>query len=382
MSKNIYLDNAAATKVYPEAAEAVEKALKINYANPSSLHNFALKAENTLKNSRKTAAAYFDADSKEIIFTSGGTESNNLAIFGIVNAYQNRGRHLITSAVEHSSVNQVFKELEKQGWEVDNIKVDKNGQVDLKYLESLIRKDTVLVSIMHVNNELGTVLPVYKIAEIIKKKNRLTFFHVDGVQAAGKIYTKVKNSMIDLYSISGHKLHAPKGTGLLYIKNGVNIKPLFYGGGQQRNLRPGTENIPGIAGLAAALKKMPSLDKKESINKELSNKRDYFIKKLKEIKKIKINSPINGAPHIINFSIDNIKGEIMVHALETENVFLSTGAACSAKNQDSRILKAVGFSQQRSENSLRASLSEFITKADIDFTIKKIEEKIRFLDLN
>lgn len=382
MSEKIYLDNAAAAKTYKEACEAVIETLTVNYANPSSPHSFALEAEKILKKSRRTAAAYLAVDPEEIIFTSGGTESNNLAIQGIVNAYKNRGRHLITSNIEHSSVDQVFKELEKEDWEVDRIEIDKHGNFDLKRLKSLIRDDTVLVSIMHVNNELGTILPVYKIAETIKKENNLTFFHVDGVQAAGKIFCKLKNSMIDLYSISGHKLHAPKGTGILYLKTGINIKPLFFGGGQERGRRSGTENLASAAGLSAALGKLPPLEEKDSVNKSINNKKAYFIKQLKEIKEIKINTPANSAPHIINFSIENIKGETMVHALESENIYLSTGAACSSKKSGSRVLKALGFSQKRSENSLRASLSEFISRDDIDFTIKKIKEKIDFLALD
>ncbi|RCW54649.1 cysteine desulfurase family protein [Halanaerobium sp. ST460_2HS_T2] len=381
MKKNIYLDNAATTKALPEVTSAVVEALEKNYANPSSLHNFGLKAEKVLKKSRKIIAEYLGIQSKEIIFTSGGTESNNLAIRGITEAYKNRGKHLITSPIEHSSVAELFKVLEKEGWQVDRVKVDQEGHVDLEHLKSLITKDTLLVSIMQVNNELGTIQPLEKIAKIIKDKNALSFFHVDGVQGFGKIHSQLDQWPIDLYSISGHKIHGPKGVGALYIKKGINLKPLIYGGGQERNLRSGTENVPAIAGLGEAVKKLPELTTKAIFEQKLVKLRKYLLNYLNDIEEVVINSPEFGAPHIINFSIPGIKGETMLHALESRGIYISTGSACSSQKKGSRIINACGLSQARSESALRVSLNKEITKDDLNYFIKTLKEQINFLKL-
>ncbi|TDO73018.1 cysteine desulfurase [Halanaerobium saccharolyticum] len=381
MEREIYLDNAAATKALPEVTAAVVDALEKSYANPSSLHRFGLKSEKILKKSRKIIAEYLEVKAKEIIFTSGGTESNNLAIRGITKAYENRGRHLITSPIEHSSVAELFKALENEGWQVDTVNVDQEGHVDLEHLSHLITEKTILVSIMQVNNELGTIQPTRKIAEIIKRKNPLSFFHVDGVQAFGKIYSNLSQWPVDLYSISGHKIHGPKGIGALYIKEGTNLKPLVYGGGQERNLRSGTENIPGIAGLREAVKKLPQLSAAEKADKNLAKIRTYLLNYLQEIEEVVINSPTAGAPHIINFSLPGIKGETMLHALESQGIYISTGSACSSKKKGSRIINACGLSQKRSESALRVSLNKEITNDDLDYFIKTLEEQINFLKL-
>jgi len=381
MEKEIYLDNAATTKALPEVTAAVVDALENNYANPSSLHSFGLKSEKILKHSRKTIADYLGVRAKEIIFTSGGTESNNLAIRGITEAYKNRGRHLITSPIEHSSVAELFKALEKEGWQVDRVKVDQKGHVDLDHLKSLISEETILVSIMQVNNEMGTIQPLEKIAEIIKEKNPLSFFHVDGVQAFGKIYSNFDEWPVDLYSISGHKIHGPKGIGALYIKKGIDLKPLIYGGGQERNLRSGTENIPAIAGFREAVKKLPQLTAKENADQRMAELRHYLLNSFKKIKAVEINSPESGAPHIVNFSIPGIKGETMLHALESKGIYISTGSACSSKKKGSRIINACGLSAARSESALRVSLNRNITKTDLDYFVETLEEQIDFLKL-
>ncbi|MFP4372207.1 MAG: cysteine desulfurase family protein [Halanaerobium sp.] len=381
MEREIYLDNAATTQALPTVTAAVVDALEKNYANPSSLHRFGLKSEKILKKSRKTAADYLGVKDKEIIFTSGGTESNNLAIRGITEAYKNRGKHLITSPIEHSSVAELFKALENENWEVDIVKVDQQGHVDLDHLKSLITDETLLVSIMQVNNELGTIQPIKKIAELIKENNPLSFFHVDGVQAFGKIYSNLNSWLVDLYSISGHKIHGPKGVGALYIKKGINLKPLVYGGGQERNLRSGTENIPGIAGLKEAVKNLPQFSAENNIDSNLAKKRDYLFEQLQKIEDLIINSPTAGAPHIINFSIPGIKGETMLHAMESQGIYISTGSACSSKTKGSRIINACGLSEARSESALRASLNRQITIEDLDFFIKTLKEQIDFLKL-
>ena len=381
MEREIYLDNAATTKALPEVTAAMMNALENNYANPSSLHRFGLKTEKILKNSRKIIADYLGVKSKEIIFTSGGTESNNLAIRGITKAYKNRGRHLITSPIEHSSVAELFKALENEGWQVDRVKVDQGGHIDLEHLRSLITEKTLLVSIMQVNNELGTVQPTQKIAEIIKEENPLSFFHVDGVQAFGKLYSNLSEWPVDLYSISGHKIHGPKGIGALYIKEGTNLKPLVYGGGQERNLRSGTENIPAIAGLGEAVKKLPKLSAAKDSDNNLNQKREYLLNSLQKIEEVVINSPAAGAPHIINFSLPGFKGETILHALESHGVYISTGSACSSKRKGSRIINACGLSEERSESALRVSLNRAVTNDDLNYFIKTLKEQIDFLKL-
>lgn len=379
MKKEIYLDNAATTKALPEVTAAVVDALEKNYANPSSLHRFGLKSEKILKKSRKIIADYLGVKSKEIIFCSGGTESNNLAIRGITDFYKNRGKHLITSPIEHSSVAEVFKTLEKEGWQVDIVEVDQEGYVDLEHLKSLITEKTNLVSIMHVNNEIGTIQPIRKIAELIKEENPLSFFHVDGVQAFGKIYSNLNEWPIDLYSISGHKIHGPKGIGALYVQKGTNLKPLIDGGGQEIKLRSGTENIPAISGLAEAVKKLPQFSKENKFDKAMAERRTYLLDQLKQIKDVVINSPLNGAPHIVNFSIPGIKGETMLHALESQGIYIATGSACSSKSKGSRIINACGLAQQRSESALRVSFNRKITDDDLDYFIKVLNEQIDFL---
>ncbi|MCC3144392.1 cysteine desulfurase [Halanaerobium sp. Z-7514] len=381
MPKEIYLDNAATSKVSASVIEALSKAMQNNYANPSSLHSKGLAAEKILKKCRANLAERLKIKAEEIIFTSGGTESNNLALRGIINQHSQRGKHLITSQIEHSSVYELMLQLEDEGWEVDYLEVNKKGIVKINDLKNLIREDTVLVSIMHVNNELGSIQPIKKISEIIKQNNPLTFFHVDGVQAFGKIFADLTELKVDLYSISGHKFHAPKGIGALFLKKGIALKPLFYGGGQERALRPGTENTAAIAGLNRALAEITALNKDNPFNAKLNKKKNYFLKKLKTIKEIKINSPKNSAPHIINFSLKNIKGETMVHALAEEGIYLSTSSACTSKNKYSRVLKACGFSEQRNQGALRISLSEQIKQSDIDKVISKIKEKIDFLKI-
>jgi cysteine desulfurase len=234
---------------------------------------------------------------------------------------------------------------------------------------------------MQVNNEMGTIQPLKKIAEIIKEKNPLSFFHVDGVQAFGKIYSNLGEWPVDLYSISGHKIHGPKGIGALYIKKGIDLKPLIYGGGQERNLRSGTENIPAIAGFREAVRKLPQLTAEENTDQKMAELRHYLFNSFKKIKAVEINSPESGAPHIINFSIPGIKGETMLHALESQGIYISTGSACSSKKKGSRIINACGLSAARSESALRVSLNRNITKTDLDYFVETLKEQIDFLKL-
>jgi cysteine desulfurase len=381
MKKEIYLDNSATTKPTESVIKAVTDALKKYYGNPSSLHSYGIQAEKIINNSRCLLADYLNINPVELIFTSGGTESNNLAIQGITKAYQQRGKHLITSPIEHASVNNVFLNLAQAGWDIDFVKVNKKGQLDLDHLNNLIRDDTVLVSLMQVNNELGTVNNLAKIANIIKNKNPLTLFHSDGVQGFAKIYTDLANIPIDLYSISGHKFHAPKGIGALYLKSGIELQPIFKGGGQENKWRSGTENVPAIAGLGAALKELPHLNSENKLSIQLTELKNYLIKELTKIDSVIINSPQQSAPHIINFSVPGIRGETMVHALAAQGVYLATGSACSSKSKGSRILKACGLDSKLSESALRVSLAADLKQADLDYFISSLKEQIDFLKL-
>lgn len=389
--QEIYLDNSATTKPLPEVIDKIKETLITNYGNPSSLHNKGLKAEKILKRARRLIADKLGIKPEELYFTSGGTESNNLAIKGISYQFQSRGKHLITTMIEHSSVLEVFKSLEKEGYEVTYLQPDKKGIISPQKLARTIRPETILVSIMHVNNELGSIQPVKKAGKIIKEKNHKTFFHVDAIQSFGKININPSKWNIDLLSLSGHKFHGPKGIGALYLKKRIKLVPLIHGGGQEEGLRSGTENISGIAGLIPAIKKLPSLITTDTHKKQLyiNQKRDkkldrlknYFIKTVKnKLPRVKINSPLgkSGAPHIINLSFPEVKGEILVHCLEKEGIYVSTGSACHSKDKgENRVLKAIGLNPELRKGTIRISLSRFNNKEELDYTVKKLKEQIK-----
>ena len=385
--EQIYLDNSATTRPLPEVVDAVVESMKVKYGNPSSLHNKGLKAERLMKEARQKISKILKLKDKgEIIFTSGGTEANNLAIKGIVESYQNRGNHLITTEVEHSSVRNVFKYLENKGFEVTYLPVDQKGFISLTDLRQAIRKKTILVSIMHVNNELGSIQPIEEAAEIIKEENHMTFFHVDGIQSFGKIFINPVKMGIDLLSISGHKFHGPKGIGALYLKEGINIKPILHGGGQEGNIRSGTENIPGIAGLTPALEGLPRLGPRKKSDNRLKDLRDYCIKQLQvrsgELPDHIINTPLDrgAAPHIINISFAGLKGEVIIHSLESEGIYLSTGSAChSQKNEKSSVLEAIGLPGKYLHGTIRISFSKFNTEEEIDYFIDTLITQLDFL---
>lgn len=376
--KEIYLDNSATTKPLPEVVDKVIDALTNNFGNPSSLHNKGLDAEKILKEARSKVAEKLAVETSEIYFTSGGTESNNLAIKGTAYNYKNRGKHLITTGVEHSSVLESFLVLEEEGFDVTYLKTDKYGRISLTDLAKSITKETILVSIIHVNNELGTIHPIDKIGKIIKEKNKNTYFHTDSIQSFGKIFLEPKESLVDLLTISGHKIHGPKGIGILYKKKGVEIKAQQVGGGQEGNLRCGTENIPGIAGLIPAVNALPDFSKGYNCRLELDKLMKYFLKKLKKIKKkIIINSPENAAPHILSISFPGIKGEVLVHSLEAEGIYLSTGSACHSKSKEkSHVLRSIGLPAEQIDGTIRISFSHFNTKEEIDYTIETINKQI------
>ncbi len=376
--KEIYLDNSATTKPLDEVVNTMTAVLTNNYGNPSSLHNKGLEAEKVIKTARGKIAKKLAVNPEEIYFSSGGTESNNLAIKGIAYNYQNRGRHLITTGVEHASVLESFLALEEDGFEITYLKPDKYGDISLDQLADSITKNTTLVSLIHINNELGTILPLDKIGRIIKEKNKNTYFHTDCVQSFGKVLLDPKKSNVDLLTISGHKIHGPKGIGALYKRNGVELKAQIVGGGQEGGVRCGTENTPGIAGLIAAVEALPDFSAQSNYNKELDRLKKYFIKQLKKIKrKFIVNSPKNGAPHLINISFPGIKGEVLIHSLEGEGIYVSTGSACHSKsNEKSHVLRAIGLPAEQIDGTIRISFSHFNTKEDIDYTIKTLNQQL------
>lgn len=385
--KEIYLDNSATGQPFPEVVDAVTETLKKNYGNPSSLHRKGIEAEKILKKARKLTAEKLGVSSREIIFTSGGTEANNIAIQGIARKYKNRGNHLITTLLEHPAVLKVFRYLEENGFKVSYLKPDKDGLIPLASLKKAMTEDTILVSMMHVNNEIGSIQPIARAGEIIKEKNPLTFFHVDAVQSFSKVYLRPADWKVDLLSLSGHKIHGPKGVGALYIKDGLEIPPLFYGGGQEKDIRSGTENTPGIAGFLAAMKSLPFLDKREKLDPEIKELRDYFIDKLEKnrekLPEFQINTvPELAAPQIINLSFPGFRGEVIVHSLEKEGIYISTGSACSSRKKDkNKTLSAIGLSDDMINGTIRISLSRLTEKKEIDYTIEKMIEELDYLSI-
>ncbi len=375
----VYLDNSATTRPRKEVVDAVADYSYENFGNPSSLHRMGLNAEKDMKKFRKGIADIIKADPSEIYFTAGGTESNNIAVHGIVSRFKNRKAHIICSAIEHPSILNIFKHYGfTDNIDVDYLEVDSDGIVNLEKLEELIRDDTALVSIMLVNNETGTIQPAEEISRIIRKKNSETVFHSDCVQAFGKIDIDVKKLDIDMISVSSHKIYAPKGSGALYIRKGLTVNPPFQGGGQERDIRPGTENTPGIFGFAKAAEIME--ERKDEERKRMKEIKEYALGRIeKEIEDVKINSPM-GDKHIdniLNISISGIKAEILLHTLEEKEIYLSTGSACSSKSKDkSHVLKAIGLSEKEIDGSVRISFSHSDTKEEIDYFIDELKEAV------
>lgn len=376
----IYLDNSATTKAYPEVAEMVADIMLHDYGNASSMHQKGVDAEKYLKYSKSVIAGIMKVKEKEIYFTSGGTESDNWALMGAAFANQRSGKHLITTQIEHPAVLRTMDHLKELGFEVTYLSVDEYGHISLEELKRAVRPDTILVSIMFVNNEVGAIQPIDEAGEIIKSVNPRTLFHVDAVQGFGKLRLLPKKWKIDMVSVSGHKIHGPKGTGFLYIDEKVKIKPIIYGGGQQNGYRSGTENIPGVAGLGKA---------SELIYKDLveDTNRLYELKKrlvegLLKIDRVKINGPQDetGAPHIVSASIAGIRSEVMLHSLEDKGIYVSAGSACAShKHTVSDTLNAMKLSTDLMDSTIRFSLSVFTTQEEIDYTLKCIYELVPML---
>lgn len=371
----VYFDNSATTKPYDEVMEVMIDTMKNYYGNPSSAHTLGLKAEGKMNESRQIVADTLGCSREEVVFTSGGSESNNFLIRGFIK----EGAHIITTKIEHPSIIGTCRQLESEGIKVTYLNVENNGKIDLDELDKSINKDTQLVSIMHVNNEIGTVQDIEKIGKLIKEKSSKIKFHVDAVQSYGKYKINVQKYNIDLLSASGHKIHGPRGIGIAYIRKGLMPKPLIFGGGQERSLRSGTENLAAMVGFAKAAEKI--YKNVEENYKKVSEVKNYFINKLQSILDIKINS--NGeeySPYVLSVSFRGVRGEVLLHSLEAKGIYVSTGSACSARgNKESHVLHAVGLKPEEIQGTIRFSFSEYNTKEEVDYTIENLEKSLKFL---
>lgn len=374
MEKEIYLDNSATTRLYDEVVDFIDDVNRNFYGNPSSLHTKGIQAEKLVRNSRDIIARTLGAARDEIYFTSGGTESNNLAIAGYLYANPRKGKHIITTKTEHPSVLEVFKYMGDQGYNVDYLDVDPKGSVRVEDIERLVNEDTSLISIIYINNETGAIQPIDEIAAVIKRIGKDIALHVDAVQAYGKLSIIPKNQGIDILTVSSHKIHGPKGVGAIYIKKGTKVKPLILGGGQESLLRSGTENVSGICGFGMAADiTFKSID---SNGKHCSCIKNMFIERLKnEVEDAVVISPENSSPYILNVSFAGIRAEVLLHHLEARNIFVSTGSACSSrKHIHSHVLKAMGIKPELIEGAIRFSFSSFNTNEDIIETVEAIKD--------
>lgn len=375
-----YLDNSATTCAFARVCDIMMKTMSQDYGNPSSLHTKGFQAETYIKDAREAIARSLRVSEREIIFTSGGTESNNMALIGCAMANRRNGNHLITTVFEHSSVGNTMRFLEEQGFRVTYLPVDQEGTVSLQALEEAICPDTILVSVMYVNNEIGAVQPVEEIARIIRRKKPDVLFHVDAIQAYGKYVIRPKRQGIDLLSVSGHKIHGPKGTGFLYVRDKVKIKPLIFGGGQQQGMRSGTENVPGIAGLGEAVKEIYK-DHEERIRRMYAFKY-AFVELLQELDGIVVNGqPLDqGAPHIVSVSFRGVRSEVLLHALEEKGVYVSAGSACSSNHPAvSGTLRSIGVEKELLDSTLRFSFGVFTTEEEVLYAADAVKELVPML---
>ncbi|MDD3252486.1 MAG: cysteine desulfurase family protein [Lachnospiraceae bacterium] len=375
-----YFDNSATTRVLDSVRDIVVKTMTEDYGNAAAKHRKGMIAEQYAKEARAEIAKTLKAADKEILFTSGGSESNNMALIGTALANQRAGKHIISTAVEHPSVYNPMSYLEELGFEITFLPVNHDGHISLTQLEEAVRPDTILVSVMYVNNEVGAIEPIEEIARIIKAKNPNTLLHVDAIQAYGKLVIRPKKQGIDLLSASGHKIHAPKGVGFLYIRSGVKIKPLIYGGGQQNNLRSGTENIPGEAGLGVAAREMYT-NHEEKIQHMIALK-DHMTDRMSEIEGTVVNSKkgMESAPQIVSVSFEGVRSEVLLHALEDKGIYVSSGSACSSNHPGvSGTLVGIGVSPKLLDSTIRFSFGVFNTMEEIDYCIDVLKELLPVL---
>lgn len=376
----VYLDNSATTRCFGEVAELMTKIMCEDYGNPSSLHRKGVQAEQYIRYAKETIAKNLKVNEKEIFFTSGGTESDNLALRGCAYANCRAGRHLITTQIEHPAILQTMKQLEEEGFRVTYLPVDEKGCIRPEDLQRAITGETILVSIMHTNNEVGSLQPIEEAGALIKRMNPRILFHVDAVQGYGKFRILPKKMHIDLLSVSGHKIHGPKGIGFLYVDEKVKIKPILFGGGQQNGLRSGTENVPAIAGLAKAIEIVYSkLDREVE---ELYQIKEAFVEGVKQIPDVFVNGHPgrDGAPHVVSVSFQGVRSEVLLHALEDKGVYVSAGSACSAhKPQPSATLQAMGIDKELLGSTIRFSFSVFTTMDEISYTLQCLYDIIPVL---
>ena len=382
----VYLDNSATTRQYDEVTDVMSRAMRENFGNPSSLHSLGLKAEKEVKNARKILAQSLGAGEEEVFFTSCGTESDNTVLMGAAQAKKRRGKKIIVSAVEHPAILEPAKKLESMGFEVAYIGVDKQCRLNMESLKNAVTDDTILISVMGVNNETGTIMPIEEIARFKEEYNRThgtdIWLHTDAVQAFGKILVNLKKEYkgVDFLSASAHKIHGPKGMGLLYMKKGLNLVPFLLGGGQERHMRSGTENTPGIVGFGKAAE-LAMRDFDERIQR-MSTARQRLLEQIcAEIKDIRINSPEGeeACPSVLNLSFLGTRGEVLLHTLEQDGIFVSTGSACFSNHSSakgSHVLNAMGLTPKEIEGAIRFSFSEFNTEEEMDFTADKVKAAV------
>ena len=378
-----YLDNAATTQAYEDVCELVVKVMREDYGNPSSLHMKGVEGEKYVREAADRIAKTLKCQRKNIVFSSGGTESNNTALIGTALANKRRGRRILTTCFEHASVHEPLIYLESMGFQVEYLPVDKQGHLRAETLKEALTEDTILVSVMMVNNEIGSILDVQELAKVVKDFDPQIVFHVDAIQAYGKMKIQPAKWQIDLMSVSGHKIHGPKGTGFLYMKDGTKIHPYIHGGGQQQGMRSGTENVPGIAGLGLAAAKMDaSLTERREY---LYGLKRYFVKKLEAMEGVTVNG-VQGeeleqtAPHIVSASFQGVRSEVLLHALEDKQIYVSSGSACSSNHPGiSGTLVAIGVPKELLDSTLRFGFSEFTTKEQLDYTLEQLEKLLPVL---
>ena len=376
----VYLDNSATTRCFPEVAELTSKIMCEDYGNPSSMHMKGVQSEQYIRYAKETFARLLKVQEKEIFFTSGGTESDNMAVLGCTAANYRAGKHLITTRIEHPAVLEPMKYLERQGFDITWLGVDENGVVRPEDVRSALRPDTILVYVMHTNNEVGSLQPVAEIGSLLKQYNPKILFHVDAVQGFGKFRIYPKKTGIDLLSVSSHKIHGPKGVGVLYAGEKVKMHPIVFGGGQQKGVRSGTENVPGIAGMAKAAELVyANLEEDVKVLYEL---RQYFVKGILKMDGVQVNGlPGTGsAPHVVSVSVRGVRSEVLLHALEDRGIFVSAGSACASNHpKTSETLKAMNLEKDLLGSTIRFSFSVFTTKQELDYTLQAMYDMIPML---
>ena len=376
----IYLDNSATTRCYQEVCEIMVKTMREDYGNPSSMHMKGVESEKYIKEASSSIAKTLKVNEKEIYFTSGGTESDNWALIGTALANQRKGKHIITTAIEHPAVSAPCEFLEKQGFTVTKLGVDSQGRISLEELGQAITPETILVSVMYVNNEIGTVQPIAEIGNLIKRKNPGTYFHVDAIQAYGKYRIFPKKMKVDMLSVSGHKIHGPKGIGFLYIDEKVKIFPYIYGGGQQKGMRSGTDAVPQVAGLGIAAEKIYG-NLEENVN-HMRKLRDYFTEELQKIDQVVVHGADGEecAPHIVSVAFVGVRSEVLLHTLEDREIYVSAGSACSThKRSGSPTLTAIDLPKNQMESTVRFSFCEDTTREELERTIEVLREVLPVL---